>query len=333
MLRGTVDRVVRLAPAGVPPSVASPSPAPAFTLPPAMMTLSVLPRSVRSSVLAALVAIPGAVPASASCGLHVCPRPVEEDAPAFSAGVRTRATGFEVAGVTGWYAQVSPRVEWRPGRFVFAAEGGWVRLERDGGEAVEGLANAVVNAAYARRVAPAWTAEAGLQLELPVGDDAKGLADDHVMLLPWLGAVRDFGPAWRAAIRVGYAQAAEAGSHHHGASGDAHHAAGGDRPLFRVAHEGHDHGDGSNPVLVNAHGDRELHLRAGVSRRVPRGAVEVFVAGQSDLSDDGRLYGRAGVEWGVALAGPVGLRLSALVPVTAARRETFEAGAAVQAGW
>lgn len=293
---------------------------------------SFVPRS--RSVLAALVAAAlGALPASASCGLHVCPRPVEDDASAFVAGVRTRVTGFEVAGTSGWYAQVSPRVEWRPGRFVFAAEGGWVRLEPDGGEAVEGLVNAVVNAAYARRVTPAWTAEAGLQLELPVGDAAKGLADDHVMLLPWFGAARDFGPAWRASLRAGYAQAAEPGSHHDDADGDAHHASDGGGPLFRAAHEGHDHGDASSPVLVNAHGDRELHLRAGISRRVPRGAVEGFVAGQSDLSDGGRLYGRAGVEWGVAVAGPVGLRLSALAPVTSARRETFEAGVVVQAGW
>jgi hypothetical protein len=268
---------------------------------------------------------------SATCGLQFCPRPASMDAAAWEAGLRTRLVTFASGGgsaggadASGSYAVVAPRALWRPGLFAraltFSAEVPLTRLQT-GGESRTGLSNPLLAAVYGRRLSHAWSGEAGLQLELPLGDAAHGLADDHVMALPWIGLGRELGStgSWRASGMAGYSQALEPRGH-----GEEEGVL---VKVAQVTHNGEDHG--AAPVLVNPHGDREIHWRAGLARILGRSTVEGFALGQTDLSDGARQYVRAGLGWDHALGGGLGLRLTADAPVSAARRAEMELGVGI----
>ena len=256
--------------------------------------------------------------ASAFCGLQSCPRPPDRGAPpALEAGLRTRWVVYDIAGNEGSYVATAPRVFVRHAGFTLGVEVPLTRLD-NGGAVATGFSNPVLMAQYARRLSYAWSGEAGVQLELPIGDKDAGLAGDHFMLLPWIGARRDFGAAWYAAGMAGISQ---------GFGGAESSSA----PLAKTAHEGHDHG--AAPVLVNPHGDRELQGRLAAGRVFGKATVEAFALGRSDLTDGARLYLRAGASWERRLGRFSAVRLIADAPATAARRNELELGVALKTGW
>jgi hypothetical protein len=213
----------------------------------------------------------------ASCGLQSCPRPAHEtEAAALEFEIRTRWVSFDADSLSGSYAVLAPRLLWRPfSRWTLGVEVPVTRLQA-GGEVHTGLSNPLLTALYARRLSHAWSGEAGLQLELPLGDADRGLADDHTMILPWIGLRRDLGDVWNASALIGFSRALEAED-----------ASGTDTvPLAKVAHNGVDHGAANGaPVYVNPHGDREIQWRFGVTRLLGPSMVEAFALGQMDVSN------------------------------------------------
>lgn len=279
--------------------------------------------------------------AAASCGLEACPRPAhQDDAPVLQADVRTRWVAFdagEESGGSGSYTTLSPRVLFRPHyHWTFGVEVPVTRLQ-SAGESYTGLSNPLVTALYARRLSHAWSGEAGLQLEVPAGNSDHGLADDHYMVLPWIGLRRDIGPegAWQASGLVGYS----VGINEFGPNDDGQTtvldkvAAPG--PLAKTAHNGVDHGDGTLPV-VNPHGDRELQWRAGLTRLFARSAAETFLTGQADVSygiSHPMYYARAGLSWEYRVAPRFTAQLTGDVPLTTQRRSEGALGVGVRTGW
>jgi hypothetical protein len=267
--------------------------------------------------------------ASAFCGLQSCPR-VEPraEAAAFEAALRTRWVAFDIGGNEGSYVVTAPRFFARYAGFALGTEVPFTRLD-NGGEVAFGLSNPLVMAQVARRLPGswrAWSAEAGLQVELPFGDQARGLAGDHVMLLPWVGLRRDW-DAWYVTGMAGYSQALEAHAH-------AADSAGASARLAKSLHEGHEHGGVTSPVLVNPHADREAQVRASAGWTRGRGTAEVFTFGQVDVTAGGPTsYLRAGASYAWSLGRFTALHVIADVPVTAARRNEAEIGVGVKTGW
>ena len=203
-----------------------------------------------------------------------------------------------------------------------------------GDEVHTGLSNPLLTALYGRRFSETWSGEAGMQLELPFGETDHSLADDHVMLLPWIGVRRDLGDAWQMSGLLGVSHAIETGS---AAVADiSAPALAKSAALSKTAHNGVDHGAGAAPVYVNPHGDREIQWRLGLSRVWNRSTAEVFALGQSDISEGishAEYYARAGLSWDLALTHILGLQTLAHVPVTSARRSEAELGLSVRAAW
>lgn len=270
-----------------------------------------------------------AAPASAFCGLQSCPRPAGHAVPpTLEVALRTRAVSYDIAGNSGHYLVTAPRVFFNRGGFAIGAEVPLTRLD-NGGTVATGFSNPVAMARYARRLSHAWSAEVGLQWELPVGNRDDGLAGDHHMLLPWLGARRDFGASWYVTGMAGFSTALEYGHASPVAAPAAHTA------LARVAHEGHDHGEGaSTPVLVNPHADREAQGRMAVGWVKGRGTLEAFALSQTDLtSAAGGTYARAGASYEWSLARFTAVQFIGDVPVTSARRNEGEFGLTVKTGF
>jgi len=283
-----------------------------------------------TAAAAACVLFAAAGPVHAFCGLQSCPRidPHGQTHP-YTAGVRARVVGFDIAGESGYYGIVSPHL-FVKAPFVpylsVGVEAPWVTLHTSDDD-VSGLGNPLLTAQYARRLSHDWSAEAGLQLELPFGDQDDGLADDHYMLLPWVGARYEWGTAWYASGMLGFSQAV---------GGDDDAAADTGAALAKVAHEGHEHAAAAaEPVLVNPHGDREIHWRAGVGARpLEDWTFEAFGLGQADRTVPATAYyARAGVSAEWAATSAVSLQGVFDAPVTAARRSEWAAGVDVKVVW
>jgi hypothetical protein len=285
-------------------------------------------RSRFPAFLLALLFLPSV--SAAFCGLQSCPR-VEPRAEAatFDAGLRTRWVAFDIGGREGSYVVTAPRAFARYAGFALGTEVPFTRLD-DGGEVAFGLSNPLVMAQYARRLpgswGRAWSAEAGLQVELPFGDQEHGLAGDHVMLLPWVGLRRDW-DAWYVTGMLGYSHALEAHAH-------ATDTAGASARLAKTLHEGHEHEGVTSPVLVNPHADREAQYRAAAGWTRGRGTAEVFALGQADVTANGPTsYVRAGASYAWSLGRFTALNVIADAPVTSARRNELEIGVGVKTGW
>ena len=250
------------------------------------------------------------------------------EAARLEAGLRSRWVAYDIAGNEGSYVVTAPRVFARYEGFALGAEVPLTRLD-NGGAVSFGLSNPIVMAQYARRLSWAWSGEVGLQWELPFGDQEHGLAGDHMMLLPWIGARRDFG-AWHASGMLGYSHALEA--HAHGADTIA-----ASPRLAKKLHEGHEHEGVTSPVLVNPHANREVQARVAVGWTRGRGTVEGFTLGQTDVtalkSRGPTSYLRAGASYEWSFARFTALQFIADAPVTAARRNEFEIGVGLKTGW
>jgi hypothetical protein len=179
-------------------------------------------------------------------------------------------------------------------------------------------------AQYARRLSATWSGEVGMQVELPVGDEKDGLAGDHLMLLPWIGARKDLGTSWYVSGMLGASRAIET-KHEDNEGGS----------LAKVAHEGHDDEGHAVPLVVNPHADREVQWRAAAGRMRGRSMLEGFTLAQHDVTGEAGpdFYLRAGASWEWAIGHMSALQLIGDLPVTAARRNEAEIGLALRTGW
>jgi hypothetical protein len=281
-------------------------------------------RSVRSTralshtLLIALALSTG--PAAAFCGLQSCPRPAGTgEVPLLEAGLRTRWVAYDIAGNDGSYVVTALRLFFNRSGLAVGAEVPFTRLD-NGSSVATGLSNPVLMARYARRLSYAWSAEIGVQWELPMGDQEIGLAGDHNMLLPWVGARFDVNPTWYVSVMAGYSHALENA-----------HTNTDTAPLAKVAHAGHDHE--ATPVLVNPHADREVQWRAAAGWMPGRGTLEGFGLGQTDVTATGpKTFVRAGASWEWTLARFTSLQMIGDVPVTTVRRSEVEIGLALKTG-
>jgi hypothetical protein len=239
---------------------------------------------------------------------------------------------YDVGGNEGHYLVTAPRVFVNRVGFALGAEIPFTRLD-DGNKVATGLSNPVIMGRYARRVSYAWSAEAGLQWELPVGNRADGLAGDHHMLLPWLGARRDIGASWYVTAMAGFSTALE-GSHGASDSSGGSASVAPSAALAKAAHEGHDHEGQATPVLVNPHADREAQWRAAVGWVRGRFTLEGFTIGQYDATAAATgTYARAGASLERAFGRYAAIQVIADAPVTSARRNDLEVGLALKTGW
>jgi hypothetical protein len=220
------------------------------------------------------------VPRAAACGLEHCPRPKvrAQEAPSVAWGLQHKRLGGESG--DGRYTEGALHVRrplgsrWRLGAhlpfgYLATVSGGrW------------GLGNpmAYAEAAWgppasaARAFEPALTA--GLQLELPLGDAAAGIASGHPMAMPYatlafpgtrLTAHASLGLAARLDALPGVhgqADRASAGHVHAGHTPDQHAAADLPAPLSQA----------------NPHAPYELLFRAGLSLPLPSRRLEPEIA-------------------------------------------------------
>jgi hypothetical protein len=274
--------------------------------------------------------------ASAFCGLQSCPRPAGHgETPTVEAALRNRFVSYDIGADEGHYLVTAPRVFFNYNGFAVGAEVPFTRLD-NGGSISTGFSNPVVMGRYARRLSYAWSGEVGVQWELPLGNQADGLAGDHHMLLPWFGLRRDFsaasGTMWYATGMFGVSTAVEFG--HHDAdtmSSSAHTASTG---FAKLAHGGEDHGStGEAAVLVNPHADREVQARLGVGWMHGRGTLEGFTLAQTDLTAAHTgTYARVGSSYEWKLGRFTALQVIGDLPVTSTRRNSGELGLTVKTG-
>lgn len=240
-------------------------------------------RSGRLVALVTVAVIGAAGPSRAGCGLENCP-PVE----ARSGGVLTlearswvgRVTGTGAANHTrpradvqgcflGAHLRLDPR--WRLGVTVPAAR---IEPDDDARESQTGLGNPVIHAELSP---PGTFLSAGMQVEIPLGDDEAGVADDHWAILPYLRLpVRDHGWA-RASLLAGVRLAVTGrGVLEGGAVVE---------PAPAGARHGGAHEDGR--LALDPHGDDELVLHADADVGVGWGLrLGGFTAWQLVLGDD-----------------------------------------------
>ncbi|HEX2612590.1 MAG TPA: hypothetical protein VHO02_03240 [Fibrobacteria bacterium] len=264
--------------------------------------------------------------ASAFCGLQSCPRPASHgEMSTLEAGLRTRWVAYDIAGNEGSYLVTAPRLFVRYWGVALGAEIPFTRLQA-GTETTSGLSNPILMAQYARRFSATWSGEVGMQVELPVGDEKDGLAGDHLMLLPWVGARKDLGTRWYVSGMLGASRAIETKHEDEDVAS-----------LAKVAHEGHEHGESATatPVIVNPHADREIQWRAATGWTRGRSTLEGFTLAQHDVTGEAGpdFYLRAGASWEWAIGNMSALQLIGDLPVTAARRNEAEIGLALRTGW
>lgn len=269
--------------------------------------------------------------AQAFCGLQSCPRigPHGGEAP-FEAGLRSRFVIFDIAGEHGYYGVYSPRFFAKALGMSLGVEVPWVNLHLAEG-VTSGIGNPLLVAQYAHRLSTAWSAQAGMQWELPFGDTEHGLAGDHTMLLPWVGARYEFADFWYLSGMLGFSYALPEPDAEDESGSSARVA-----PLAKSAHNGVDHNTGlAVPQYVNPHGDREAQWRLGVGRMfMHRWMVEAFTLGAADVTEPNTVfYARAGASAEWMLTSSFGLQVMADAPVTAARRSEAALGVDVKVAW
>lgn len=158
--------------------------------------------------------------AFASCGLHVCPLPVQtkisEQTPLALPSqvfIESRYASFDIGG-KGGYLQTSLAGIYEHTAFRAGAVLPIVYLDGPQGSTT-GLGNAVAFGEYHLVTAGLVRLSLGSQLEMPTGNHDRGLAANHFMAIPyanfWLSA-----GALRIAAQAGYQQTL--GSHAHGAA-------------------------------------------------------------------------------------------------------------------
>jgi len=185
-------------------------------------------------------------------------------------------TAFDISHVSGYYSQVTPRLEFRnSGRLLIGSDFPVTALHRDDQSAnTFGLGNPVGFGQYRVLSSNGNEASIGLQIEVPLGSHEDGLASDHFEFLPhltyahaagWIGVSTDIG------VR---------------------------HSLGSTDH----HDDEESPLFVDPHADSELLYRLGLLFYHPVIGVtpSVYIDGQR------RLGGEAEYDWTAAMGFVVG---------------------------
>lgn len=238
------------------------------------------------------------VRASAACGLCECGcRGVEDRTPGWSADVDGRQVSFGFEGLRGQYTQVLPRLSWAASRGRFGGAVPVIHVDASGAAAQTGLGNPVLTGDL---WSGPWTFSA--QVELPLGDDDKGMAADHTGILPFVAyTIQKNG--WSLTPRLGY-----------------RHSFGG---------EEHGHGMGHHvPLVVNPHADKEFVYQWAASRD----AWTAYLDGQHALKGEekGIGFAAAGLAYKKALRAGPSVRVWGEAPLTAPRRFEWKIGAGIE---
>lgn len=248
-----------------------------------------------------LVAVIGAgSPARAGCGLESCPRVDDAHAGRLTLEARSwvgRVTGTEAANhtrpqadVTGYFLGAHLRIDprWRVGVTLPAAR---VSPDEADRSSEGGLGNPVV---HAELFPPHAWVSVGMQVEIPLGDDEAGVADDHWAILPYLRLPLG-GDGWARASLLGGFRLAVTGRGVVDSGPE----------LARTTATGRHGGGGDDGTIrLEPHGDDELVLHGDVDVGVGWGVrVGSFVSWQGVLGD-ARPYSAGST--GLDLAVPVG---------------------------
>jgi hypothetical protein len=189
-------------------------------------------------------------PGEAACGIESCPAyraAVKKDA-SFHTGLRLKYADFQLFGTKGQYLQYIPRFEYRGlANFVFGLQAPVTTLLRND-DIETGLSNPVMFGEWKWQPQSALSFQLGLQIELPVGNTELGIADSHLEILPYAGAL--FGmDSYFTKLTFGFRQ-----------SIDAHESEASDE-------SSHDH---MHLIVVNPHTSQEVTYRVNVGRRLFR---------------------------------------------------------------
>jgi hypothetical protein len=196
----------------------------------------------------------------AHCGLNFCPRDEDVAGNRFTAGLALRQTGFDLADHGGQYTEVMPDFQYtRNGKLLLGANLAIAGLMVEG-ETRWGLENPLLYGEWRCFPGTDNRLSLGLQLELPFGDEEKGIGTDHTMLVPYVSFGKGFDPFFASAT-LGYNQAFGGGEE-----------------------------DTADPAVlyVHPHEDREFLYRvsAGISVWDKRANPEIYLNGQHPLVDE-----------------------------------------------
>lgn len=236
--------------------------------------------------------------AEAACGLCECGcRGVEDRTPGWSADVDARQVAFGFEGLRGQYTQMLPRLSWTGSRGRLGGVLPLIRLDVRDASAETGLGNPVLTGDL---WSGPWTFSA--QMELPLGDDDKGMAADHTGVLPFVSYTFER-KGWSLTPRLGYRHSFDGEEHAHGMG---HHV----------------------PLVVNPHADKEFVYQWTVLRK----AWTAYLDGQHALKGEekGIGFAAAGVAYKKILRAGPSLRLWGEAPLTAPRRFDWKVGAGLE---
>jgi hypothetical protein len=189
---------------------------------------------------------------------------------------RAQWVDFDLHGFSGHYWEVTPQVgaQWRKIHWTVSAP--YIFLSARG-ENHAGLGNAVGLVEFSPSAPWSW----GAQLEIPTGDEDKGLGADHPEFLPYGKFTRSRG-GWRASLLGGFRYSLD---------------------------QGHGHAAGGIPLIVNPHEDKELLARVVVVRPAGTAMPQFTVDWQQPL--DGEDQGTGFWTAGARLRRSLGPRWSA----------------------
>ena len=249
-----------------------------------------------------------------ACGLNFCPRLEPEGKNTLEIGLMVKQVGFDIGGNSGTYTDFMPEVLFNlKDRWVFGVNLPIILLDV-GGHAETGISNPMGFAEF--RFEPTYGQRMGLgiQLEVPLGNDEKGMAGNHFMAVPYLSWAKPLYPFFVIGSVGGSFGLSD--EHGHGApDSTSHHASASPTSLYVNPHE-------NMEILYRIAGGTNLW-----NRKIK---PELSINGQHVLTGDNS-YGNADdyITFGVAapmLLGPFTLSPHFELPVTSARRMEWSAG-------
>ena len=222
------------------------------------------------------------------------------------------ATAFDLDGISGHYARVTTRAQYvRLQSLAVGAEVAVIQLHRNDLERpTSGLGNPLL---FGLCPLPAWrggSVELGLQLGLPLGDAADGLASDHWEVLPHVGVAHE--GRRLDVLADGGVRVALGGGHEDCATPTATDAP----PL-----------SSDTPLFVDPHAEKELLYRFGANLHDPYSTrnIALYVDAQHVLGNDSAISSQValGLEAGLQLGPRYRLHPGLEVPITASKREDW----------
>lgn len=203
-----------------------------------------------------------------ACGLNFCPRLEPKGENAFDLGIMVKQVHFNLEGTSGSYTGFMPDVAYiLHDRWTFGVNLPIIFLDVDG-HVETGISNPMGFAEFRFQPGPGQRMGFGMQLELPLGNDEKGMAGNHFMAVPYLSWAKAMHPFFIGGSAGG--SFGISGGHSHGEGDAASH-----------------HGSGSSTLYVNPHENMELLYRiaGGTNLWNKRVNPEISLNGQHVLTD------------------------------------------------